>query len=128
MSCYSVHAIRRRVVHLSPQPHLTFSTHVRSRIAKIAELPATFLRRRNPRLPTCIRTKAGIAHLHRLEDVRLRRLIQPHTAHASNDCSQRDESGVAVSDARSGRIAQWFRNQSLDRFSVSGPAFAQIEI
>src|SRR5262245_28100644 len=100
----TVHAIRRRIVNLTTQPNLTFSTHVRRRIAEITQLPATFLSRRDARFQRHTRTKAGVRHPQWSKNILPRKLIERHATGASNHLAERDESDVAVSETRAGRI------------------------
>src|SRR5687767_2022954 len=115
-------------MNLTAQPHVAFRTDVRRGVAEIAELPATFFSRGDARLQTRVGAKARIAHLQWLKNVLLRKHVEWHAAHTSNNLAQGNETDVAVRKTGSRRIAEWFGDESLDGFVVSGPTFAQIEV
>src|SRR5689334_22407357 len=128
MSRNAVHAIRSRIVNLAAQPNFTFRAHVRGRIAEITQLTASSLSRCDAGLQRRARTEAGVRHSQWSKDVLLRKLIERHAAHARHDFAERDETDVAVSETRAGRVAQRLFNQPLDRFVVAGPTLSQIEV
>src|ERR1044072_2982139 len=97
-------------------------------MAKITQLTATPFRLGDARTQRSTRKKRRIAHTERLKDVLLRKLIEWHSTHALHDFAERDETDVAISETRAGRIAQRLFNEVLDRFVVTGPTFTQIEI
>src|SRR6185295_9095783 len=101
---------------------------IQAGIAEITQLTATFLSRRDPRYQRLARTEARVQHAQWAENVLLRKLIERHSSDARDHFTERDESDVAVSEATAGRIAKRFFDQSLDRFVVTGPALAQIEV
>jgi hypothetical protein len=128
MSGNSIHAIGSWIVNFAAQPGFTLGARVHSRITEITELAATFFRGRNSRFQCWARTKTGVRHSQRYKDVLPCKLVQRHAANTRDDFAERDETDVAVSETRAGRITQRFFDQPFDCFVVADPTFAQIEI
>src|SRR5688572_15979890 len=128
MARNTFHPVRRRIVYFSSQPLLCIGRVGLRRVAEIAHLAAPLLGWSN----TCTQPgrglEAAVAHAQRFEDIQAREFVERQTADAAHDFAECNVTNVAIDKPGARRITQWLCNQSLDRFVVTGPTFAQIEV
>ncbi len=115
------HAAGGRIVDDAPQKrHRRLTTRPSERTAS--------LRRRDPRPERFRRHEAGVAHLERLEDVRLRVPIQPLAGDARDDVAEQKEIDVAVDVALARRRRQEDVARAADRLVRPGEFRLQRQI